>query len=98
MAIPDPDVPLGGAPDADTVDIEDEEVPLAGIMSMAQLLEELRVREEIADVGSSGSVGSEGSSGSVGSVGSTGMGSHLAVSMILPFTVSGSSRFQPAKV
>lgn len=50
VAIPDPDVPLGGAPDADTVDIEDEEVPLAGIMSMAQLLEELRVREEIADV------------------------------------------------
>ncbi len=50
VAIPDPDVPLGGAPDADTVDIEDEEVPLAGMMSTAQLLEELRVREEIADV------------------------------------------------
>lgn len=50
VVIPDPDVPMGGAPDADTVDIEDEEVPLAGMMSTAQLLEELRVREEIADV------------------------------------------------
>ncbi len=50
VVIPDPDVPMGGAPDADTVDIEDEEVPLAGMMSTAQLLEELRVHEEIADV------------------------------------------------
>lgn len=51
VTIPDPDVPLAGGPDAgDTATIEDEETPLAGIVTLAEMLEELRQREEIAEV------------------------------------------------
>lgn len=51
VIIPDPDVPLAGGPDTgDTATIEDEAVPLAGIVTLAEMLEELRQREEIAEI------------------------------------------------
>ena len=50
VIIPDPDVPMADGSGADAATIEDQEVPLAGLMPVAQLLEELRQYEEIADI------------------------------------------------
>ena len=52
--IPDTDIPLGdlptGSADAATTSIEDEETPLAGLVTLAELLEALRQYEGIEDV------------------------------------------------
>ena len=44
----DPDVE--DEPEAETVSIDDETVPLAGIVTLAQMLEEMRVHEQAEDV------------------------------------------------
>lgn len=49
VIVPDPDVPMADGSGTDTTTIEDQEVPLAGLMPLAQLLEELRQYEKIED-------------------------------------------------
>ena len=48
--VPDDGTGTDVTPDEDTTTLEDQEVPLAGLMSVAQLLEELRQYEEIAEI------------------------------------------------
>ena len=50
VIIPDPDVPMADGSGADATTIEDQEVPLAGLMPVAQLLEELRQYEKIEEI------------------------------------------------
>ena len=49
-----PDIPVDpdieDEPEAETVSIEDETVPLAGLVTLAQMLEEMRVHEQAEDV------------------------------------------------
>ena len=47
---PDDGTGADATPAEDTTTLEDQEVPLAGLMSVAQLLEELRQYEEIAEI------------------------------------------------
>lgn len=49
VVIPDPDVPLGDEP-APAVTITDEDVPLAGLVTLAQLLDELHRHEGAPEV------------------------------------------------
>ena len=49
VVIPDPDVPLGDEP-APAVTIADEDVPLAGLVTLAQLLDELHRHEGAPEV------------------------------------------------
>ena len=49
VIVPDPDVPMADGSGTDTTTIEHQEVPLAGLMPLAQLLEELRQYEKIED-------------------------------------------------